>query len=52
MTREDYNKLEAMLNDGISKGIYAPTKDNTKISSCFRIFYREILKINMINMKK
>ena len=30
MTREDYNdKLEAMLNDGISKGIYAPTKDTT-----------------------
>ena len=28
MTREDYNdKLEAMLNDGISKGIYAPTED-------------------------
>ena len=30
MTKEDYNnKLEAMLNDGISKGIYAPTKDTT-----------------------
>ena len=30
MTREDYNdKLEAMLNDGISKGIYAPTEDKT-----------------------
>ena len=32
MTREDYredysNKLEAMLNDGISKGIYASTED-------------------------
>ena len=30
MTREDCNdKLEAMLNDGIGKGIYAPTKDTT-----------------------
>ena len=30
MTREDYNdKLEAMLNDGISKGIYAHTEDTT-----------------------
>ena len=30
ITREDYNdKLEAMLNDGISKGIYAPTEDTT-----------------------
>ena len=30
MTREDYNdKLEAMLNDRISKGIYAPTEDTT-----------------------
>ena len=28
MTREDYHDtLEAMLNDGISKGIYAPTED-------------------------
>ena len=28
MTREDCNdKLEAMLNDGINKGIYAPTED-------------------------
>ena len=28
MTREDYsNKLEAMLNDGTSKGIYPPTED-------------------------
>ena len=30
MTREDYNdKLEAMLNDGISKSIYARTEDTT-----------------------
>ena len=30
MTREDYNKkLEAMLNDGISRGIYVPTEDTT-----------------------
>ena len=30
MTREDYNKkLETMLNDGISKGIYVPTVDTT-----------------------
>ena len=30
MTREDYNnKLEAMLNDGISEGIYAPIEDTT-----------------------
>ena len=30
MAREDYNdKLEAMLNDGISKGIYAGTEDTT-----------------------
>ena len=30
MTREDYNKkLEAMLNDGINKGIYVPTVDTT-----------------------
>ena len=30
MTREDFNnKLEAMLNDGISKGIYTPTEDTT-----------------------
>ena len=30
MTKEDYNnKLEAMLNDGISKGIYAHTEDTT-----------------------
>ena len=30
MTREDYNdKLEAMLNDRISKGIYVPTEDTT-----------------------
>ena len=30
MTREDYNiKLEAMLSDGISQGIYAPTEDTT-----------------------
>ena len=30
LTREDYNdKLEAMLNDGISKGIYAHTEDTT-----------------------
>ena len=29
-TREDYNdKLEAMLNDGISKGIYAHTENTT-----------------------
>ena len=30
MTREEYNKkLEAMLNDGIRKGIYVPTEDTT-----------------------
>ena len=30
MTREDYeDTLEAMLNDGISKGIYAPTEGTT-----------------------
>ena len=30
MTREDYNdKLEAMLNDGISKGIYPHKEDTT-----------------------
>ena len=30
MTREDFNnKLEAMLNDGISKGIYTATEDTT-----------------------
>ena len=30
MTRQDYNnKLETMLSDGISKGIYAPTEDTT-----------------------
>ena len=30
MTRPDYNnKLETMLSDGISKGIYAPTEDTT-----------------------
>ena len=30
ITREDYNdKLEAMLNDGISKSIYARTEDTT-----------------------
>ena len=30
MTGEDYNsKLEAMLNYGVSKGIYAPTEDTT-----------------------
>ena len=30
MTKEDYNnKLEAMLNDGISTGVYAPTEDKT-----------------------
>ena len=30
MTRVDHNNdLEAMLNDGISKGIYAPTEDKT-----------------------
>ena len=30
MTRQDYNnKLEAMLSDGISKGMYAPTEYTT-----------------------
>ena len=30
MTGEDYNsKLEALLNYGVSKGIYAPTEDTT-----------------------
>ena len=32
MTRGDYNnKLEAILDDGISKGIYVPTEDTTLI---------------------
>ena len=32
MTRRDYNnKLEAILDDGISKGIYVPTEDTTLI---------------------
>ena len=47
MTREDYNKLEAMLNDGISKGIYAPTEDTTlRDLKLFQDFLHRNLKDN------
>ena len=54
MTREDYNDmLEVMLNDGISKSIYARTENTTlRDLKLLKIFYIEILKMNMINMKK
>ena len=55
MTREDYNnKLEAMLNDGISKGIYAPTEDTTlRELKLFQDFlHRNFNDKYMINMKK
>ena len=46
LTREDYNdKLETMLNDGISKGIYAHTEDTTlRDLTLFQDFLRRNFK--------
>ena len=46
MTRKDYNnKLEEMLNDGISNGMYAPTENTTlKDLKLFQDFLRRNVK--------
>ena len=54
MTREDCNdKFEAMLNDGISKDIYAPTEDTIpRDLKSFQDFLRRNFKDKYDKMRK
>ena len=54
MTREDFNnKLEAMLNDGISKGIYTATEDTTlREFKLFQNFLHRNFKDKYVNYEE